>query len=72
MALRHLYNSNFKHKEKQRGCPLLGANKYTHIYIKYIYYQTNKYMCVYLIQELPKLKWGLIQNKTCYAPPQSA
>ena len=24
----------FIHKEKQRGCPLLGANRYTHIYIK--------------------------------------
>ena len=22
--------------------------------------------------ELLKLKWGLIQNKNCYAPPQSA
>ena len=22
-------------KEKQRGCPLLGANRYTHIYISY-------------------------------------
>ena len=21
------------HKEKQRGCPMLGANKYTHLYI---------------------------------------
>ena len=20
------------HKEKQRGCPLLGANRYTHLY----------------------------------------
>ena len=28
------------HKEKQRGCPLLGANRYTHIYISYI--------CVYI------------------------
>ena len=27
----------FIHKEKQRGCPLLGANKYTHIYIYIIY-----------------------------------
>ena len=27
----------FIHKEKQRGCPLLGANRYTHIYISYIY-----------------------------------
>ena len=25
----------FIHKEKQRGCPLLGANRYTHIYISY-------------------------------------
>ena len=25
------------HKEKQRGCLLLGANRYTHIYISYIY-----------------------------------
>ena len=25
-----------------------------------------------LNQELPKLKWGLTQNKNCYAPPQSA
>ena len=24
------------YKEKHRGCPLLGENKYTHIYIKYI------------------------------------
>ena len=31
----------FIHKEKQRGCPLLGANRYTHIYIKYI--------CVYIL-----------------------
>ena len=23
----------FIHKEKQRGCPLLGGNRYTHIYI---------------------------------------
>ena len=23
----------FIHKEKQRGCPLLGANRYTHLYI---------------------------------------
>ena len=30
----------FIHKEKQRGCPLLGANRYTHIYISYI--------CVYI------------------------
>ena len=29
------------HKEKQRGCPLLGANKHTHKYIKYI--------CVYIL-----------------------
>ena len=28
---------------KQRGCPLLGANKYTHMYIKYIY------ICIYII-----------------------
>ena len=28
------------HKKKQRGCPLLGANRYTHIYISYI--------CVYI------------------------
>ena len=28
----------FIHKEKHRGCLLLGANKYTHIYIKYIIY----------------------------------
>ena len=27
----------FIHKEKQRGCPLLGANRYTHIYISAIY-----------------------------------
>ena len=27
----------FIHKEKQRGCPLLGAYRYTHIYISYIY-----------------------------------
>ena len=27
----------FIHKEKQRGCPLLGANRYTHIYITYIH-----------------------------------
>ena len=26
------------HKEKQRGCLLLGANKHTHIYIIYIKY----------------------------------
>ena len=26
----------FLHKEKQRGCPLLGANKYTHIYVPII------------------------------------
>ena len=25
------------HKEKQSGCPLLDANKHTHIYIKYLY-----------------------------------
>ena len=31
------------HKEKQRGCPLLGANRYTHIYISYIY------MCIYIL-----------------------
>ena len=29
------------YKEKQRGCPLLGANRYTHIYISYI--------CVYIL-----------------------
>ena len=29
------------HKEKQRGCPLLGANRYTHIYVSYI--------CVYIL-----------------------
>ena len=29
------------HKEKQRGCPLLGANRYTHTYISYI--------CVYVL-----------------------
>ena len=33
----------FFYKEKQRGCPLLGANRYTHIYI----YQL--YMCIYII-----------------------
>ena len=26
---------NINHKEKQRGCPLLDANKHTHIYIWY-------------------------------------
>ena len=31
----------FIHKEKQSGCPLLGANRYTHIYISYI--------CVYIL-----------------------
>ena len=31
----------FIHKEKQRGCPLLGANRYTHIYFSYI--------CVYIL-----------------------
>ena len=31
----------YNHKEKQRGCPLLGANRYTHIYISYI--------CVYIL-----------------------
>ena len=31
----------FIHKKKQRGCPLLGANRYTHIYISYI--------CVYIL-----------------------
>ena len=31
----------FIHEEKQRGCPLLGANRYTHIYISYI--------CVYIL-----------------------
>ena len=31
----------FLHKEKQRGCPLLGANRCTHIYISYI--------CVYIL-----------------------
>ena len=31
----------FIHKEKQRGCPLLGANRYTHVYISYI--------CVYIL-----------------------
>ena len=31
------------YKEKQRGCPLLGENKYTHIYIYQIY------MCIYMI-----------------------
>ena len=35
----HLLRNN--NKEKQRGCPLLGANKHTHIYIKYI--------CVYIL-----------------------
>ena len=30
-------NCKLFHKKKQRGCPLLGANKYTYIYIKYIY-----------------------------------
>ena len=30
-------------KEKQRGCPLLGANKYTHINIYQIY------MCIYIV-----------------------
>ena len=49
----HLLNSTLKllsklvlnklltHKEKQRGCPLLDANRYTHIYISYI--------CVYIL-----------------------
>ena len=31
----------FIHEEKQRGCLLLGANRYTHIYISYI--------CVYIL-----------------------
>ena len=31
---RELYRNIYK--EKQRGCPLLDANNYTHIYIKYI------------------------------------
>ena len=33
-----------KDKGKQRGCPLFGANKYTHIHIKYI--------CVYSKEKL--------------------
>ena len=33
-------NIIYINKEKQRGSPLLGANKYTHIYIKYT--------CVYI------------------------
>ena len=32
---------NIIDKEKQRGCPLLGANRYTHIY--------PLYMCIYII-----------------------
>ena len=32
---------NVIHKEKQRGCPLLGANRYTHIYISYICFFIN-------------------------------
>ena len=39
IAFRDLKSSTkYIHREKQRGCPLLGANKYRHIYIKYIYY----------------------------------
>ena len=34
------HNNIQYHKERQRGSPLLGANKYTHIYIKCI--------CVYI------------------------
>ena len=36
-----ILNQYLIHKEKQRGCPLLGANRYTHIYISYI--------CVYIL-----------------------
>ena len=40
----YIYNEyKFVYNENQRGCPLLGANKYTHIYI----YQV--YMCIYII-----------------------
>ena len=40
LAWLKIKNKNI-HKEKQRGCPLLGANRYTHIYISYI--------CVYIL-----------------------
>ena len=40
------------HKEKQRGCPLLGANRYTHIYISYI--------CVYIL-------FLLVNKQLCYS-----
>ena len=34
---------NNNHKEKQKGCPLLDANKLTHIYV----YQINIHVLVY-------------------------
>ena len=44
----------FIHKEKQRGCPLLGANKYIHIYIKYIcVYTSILFICLRLSKAFP-------------------
>ena len=41
MRRKIFFNYDFVYKEKQRGCPLLGANRYTHIY--------QLYMCIYII-----------------------
>ena len=43
----------FIHKEKQRGCHLLGANKHTHIYIIYIYIYI-----IYLFETIVSKAWS--------------
>ena len=37
--IRSHINKQYIHKEKQRDCPLLGANKHTHISNIYVYIQ---------------------------------
>ena len=44
----------FIHKEKQRGCPLLGANRYTHIYITAIYVYIY---IIYLFETIVSKAW---------------
>ena len=55
----HIYNGvrespyNKKiHKEKQRGCPLLGANRYTHIYQLYMWIYI-----IYLFETIVSKAW---------------
>ena len=49
------------HKEKQRGCSLLDANKHTHIYIKYIYSIYIYVWCIvyiiYLFETIVSKAW---------------